>query len=195
MVAVMDNDAHIGPFNVGNPGEFTMIELAEMVKKVVNPSAEVRGAPPPPACVHCVRGSQKGWWCCGLVGCSVGGWEGARLGVGARRLAKLPRPLSGLPPPPTHTRTPHTHSASLTHLTSPRTHPSSTLTLHPHTPHAYPPALADRLGGEHGGRPLAPSPRHHQGQDAAGVGAQGAAARGPAQDGRRLQAVRCGAVG
>lgn len=41
MVAVMDNEEHIGPFNVGNPGEFTMIELAEMVKKVVNPKVEI----------------------------------------------------------------------------------------------------------------------------------------------------------
>ncbi|KAL4441845.1 hypothetical protein ABPG77_003761 [Micractinium sp. CCAP 211/92] len=40
MVRVMDNEEHIGPFNIGNPGEFTMIELAEMVKKVVNPNAE-----------------------------------------------------------------------------------------------------------------------------------------------------------
>jgi UDP-glucuronate decarboxylase len=41
MVAVMDNEEHVGPFNVGNPGEFTMIELAEMVKKVVNPKVEI----------------------------------------------------------------------------------------------------------------------------------------------------------
>lgn len=37
MVAVMDNDESIGPFNVGNPGEFTMLELAQVVKEVVNP--------------------------------------------------------------------------------------------------------------------------------------------------------------
>jgi nucleoside-diphosphate-sugar epimerase len=29
MVAVMDGD-EIGPFNVGNPGEFTMLELADV---------------------------------------------------------------------------------------------------------------------------------------------------------------------
>jgi hypothetical protein len=29
MVAVMDGD-EIGPFNIGNPGEFTMLELAEV---------------------------------------------------------------------------------------------------------------------------------------------------------------------
>ena len=37
MVAVMDGDELIGPFNVGNPGEFTMLELAKVVKEVVNP--------------------------------------------------------------------------------------------------------------------------------------------------------------
>lgn len=41
MVAVMDNDEHIGPFNIGNPGEFTMVELAEMVKRVINPDVEI----------------------------------------------------------------------------------------------------------------------------------------------------------
>lgn len=40
MVAVMDSD-HTGPFNVGNPGEFTMLELANEVKAVANPSAEI----------------------------------------------------------------------------------------------------------------------------------------------------------
>ncbi len=33
----MDGDEFIGPFNIGNPGEFTMLELAEVVKEVVNP--------------------------------------------------------------------------------------------------------------------------------------------------------------
>ena len=41
MVAVMDGDEFIGPFNVGNPGEFTMLELAQVVKEVVNPKAEI----------------------------------------------------------------------------------------------------------------------------------------------------------
>ena len=30
-----------GPFNVGNPTEFTMLELAEVVKEVVNPHAKI----------------------------------------------------------------------------------------------------------------------------------------------------------
>ena len=43
MVAVMDNEDQTGPFNIGNPGEFTMTELAELVREVVNPKAEVGG--------------------------------------------------------------------------------------------------------------------------------------------------------
>jgi UDP-glucuronate decarboxylase len=41
MVAVMDGD-EIGPFNVGNPGEFTMLQLAELVQQIVaNPKSEI----------------------------------------------------------------------------------------------------------------------------------------------------------
>lgn len=40
MVAIMDSD-HMGPFNVGNPVEFTMIELANEVKKVVGGNSEI----------------------------------------------------------------------------------------------------------------------------------------------------------
>ncbi|CAK9231330.1 unnamed protein product [Sphagnum troendelagicum] len=32
---------HIGPFNLGNPGEFTMLELAEVVKEVIDPLAKI----------------------------------------------------------------------------------------------------------------------------------------------------------
>lgn len=32
---------HIGPFNLGNPGEFTMLELAEVVKDVIDPKAQI----------------------------------------------------------------------------------------------------------------------------------------------------------
>lgn len=32
---------HIGPFNLGNPGEFTMLELAEIVKEVIDPNARI----------------------------------------------------------------------------------------------------------------------------------------------------------
>jgi UDP-glucuronate decarboxylase len=41
MVATMDNDNYIGPFNIGNPGEFTMLELANVVKDLVNPDVEI----------------------------------------------------------------------------------------------------------------------------------------------------------
>ena len=40
MVRVMDGP-HTGPFNIGNPTEFTMLELAQVVKEVVNPKAEI----------------------------------------------------------------------------------------------------------------------------------------------------------
>jgi nucleoside-diphosphate-sugar epimerase len=35
------DEKHIGPFNIGNPNEFTMLELANVVKEVVNPSTEI----------------------------------------------------------------------------------------------------------------------------------------------------------
>ncbi|XP_059296561.1 UDP-glucuronic acid decarboxylase 1-like isoform X2 [Lycium ferocissimum] len=40
LVALMEGE-HIGPFNLGNPGEFTMLELAEVVKEVIDPSATI----------------------------------------------------------------------------------------------------------------------------------------------------------
>jgi len=40
LVTLMEGE-HTGPFNIGNPGEFTMLELAQLVKKVVNPNAEI----------------------------------------------------------------------------------------------------------------------------------------------------------
>ncbi|KAL5986165.1 UDP-glucuronic acid decarboxylase 5 [Asimina triloba] len=33
---------HTGPINIGNPGEFTMMELAETVKELVNPNVSVK---------------------------------------------------------------------------------------------------------------------------------------------------------
>ncbi len=38
MVAVMEGD-EIGPFNIGNPNEFTMLELASLVKEVRRPGS------------------------------------------------------------------------------------------------------------------------------------------------------------
>ncbi len=52
------------------PGEFTMIELAEMVKKVVNPKAEVR---PGPAGFLQLEHSCNGWHCRCVTDSAVGG--------------------------------------------------------------------------------------------------------------------------
>jgi UDP-glucuronate decarboxylase len=41
MTRLMDNDVHTGPINIGNPTEFTMLELAKVVQEVVNPDAEI----------------------------------------------------------------------------------------------------------------------------------------------------------
>eukprot|EP00245_Coleochaete_scutata_P001813 TRINITY_DN12261_c0_g1_i1.p1 TRINITY_DN12261_c0_g1~~TRINITY_DN12261_c0_g1_i1.p1 ORF type:complete len:438 (-),score=82.17 TRINITY_DN12261_c0_g1_i1:945-2258(-) len=40
LMALMEGD-EIGPFNLGNPGEFTMLELAEVVKEVIDPEAKI----------------------------------------------------------------------------------------------------------------------------------------------------------
>jgi UDP-glucuronate decarboxylase len=40
IIKLMDGE-HTGPFNIGNLCEFTMLELAEKVKKVVNPDAKI----------------------------------------------------------------------------------------------------------------------------------------------------------
>lgn len=40
LIRLMEGD-HIGPFNLGNPGEFTMLELAQVVKEIVDPNAKI----------------------------------------------------------------------------------------------------------------------------------------------------------
>ncbi|KAL1819597.1 UDP-glucuronic acid decarboxylase 1 [Daucus carota subsp. sativus] len=40
LVALMEGE-HVGPFNLGNPGEFTMLELAQVVKEAIDPSAAI----------------------------------------------------------------------------------------------------------------------------------------------------------
>ncbi|XP_071734779.1 UDP-glucuronic acid decarboxylase 1-like [Rutidosis leptorrhynchoides] len=40
LMALMEGE-HIGPFNLGNPGEFTMLELAQVVKETIDPSATI----------------------------------------------------------------------------------------------------------------------------------------------------------
>ena len=41
------NDEHIGPINIGNPGEYTILQLAETIQKMVNPDAELTYKPLP----------------------------------------------------------------------------------------------------------------------------------------------------
>jgi UDP-glucuronate decarboxylase len=48
MIAMMDTSADVtGPVNLGNPGEFTMRELAEMVQEIVGSSVEIVHLPLP----------------------------------------------------------------------------------------------------------------------------------------------------
>lgn len=41
------NGEHIGPVNLGNPDEYTILQLAENVQKLVNPDAQIKFAPLP----------------------------------------------------------------------------------------------------------------------------------------------------
>uniref|UniRef100_A0A0C9S8R9 UDP-glucuronate decarboxylase n=1 Tax=Wollemia nobilis TaxID=56998 RepID=A0A0C9S8R9_9CONI len=41
LIRLMEGD-NTGPINIGNPGEFTMIELAEAVKELIEPSATIK---------------------------------------------------------------------------------------------------------------------------------------------------------
>ncbi|XP_071717227.1 UDP-glucuronic acid decarboxylase 4-like [Rutidosis leptorrhynchoides] len=36
---------HVGPFNLGNPGEFTMLELAQVVRETIDPNARIAFRP------------------------------------------------------------------------------------------------------------------------------------------------------
>lgn len=45
-IRLMNND-YIGPVNLGNPGEYTILQLAEAVQKLVNPAAEINFKPLP----------------------------------------------------------------------------------------------------------------------------------------------------
>ena len=46
MMRLMDGE-HIGPINIGNPGEYTILELANTIQKMVNPEAELVFKPLP----------------------------------------------------------------------------------------------------------------------------------------------------
>jgi UDP-glucuronate decarboxylase len=41
------NGEHIGPINIGNPGEYTILELAKTIQEMVNPNAELTFKPLP----------------------------------------------------------------------------------------------------------------------------------------------------
>jgi UDP-glucuronate decarboxylase len=46
LIRLMNNE-QIGPVNLGNPDEYTILELAKAVQKLVNPKAEIKFAPLP----------------------------------------------------------------------------------------------------------------------------------------------------
>ena len=46
MMRLMNNE-HIGPMNIGNPGEYTILQLAETIQKMINPDAELTFKPLP----------------------------------------------------------------------------------------------------------------------------------------------------
>lgn len=48
MIRMMSQDSQTGPINLGNPGEFTMLELAQMIKDLVDPNTEIKHLPPTP---------------------------------------------------------------------------------------------------------------------------------------------------
>ena len=43
---LMNND-HIGPINLGNPDEYTILQLAQAVQKMINPDGEIIFKPLP----------------------------------------------------------------------------------------------------------------------------------------------------
>ncbi|RWW62084.1 hypothetical protein BHE74_00030809 [Ensete ventricosum] len=44
LIRLMEGE-HVGPFNLGNPGEFTMLELARVVQDTIDPSAKIEFRP------------------------------------------------------------------------------------------------------------------------------------------------------
>jgi UDP-glucuronate decarboxylase len=45
-IRLMNSD-YVGPLNLGNPGEYTILELAEAVQNLINPNAEIKFEPLP----------------------------------------------------------------------------------------------------------------------------------------------------
>jgi len=46
-MTLLMNGEHVGPINIGNPGEYTILELAQTIQKMINPHAEVSFKPLP----------------------------------------------------------------------------------------------------------------------------------------------------
>merc|ERR1712154_501669 len=44
LMRLMNGD-HVGPINIGNPGEYTILELATSIQNIVNPDAEINRLP------------------------------------------------------------------------------------------------------------------------------------------------------
>lgn len=44
LIRLMEGE-HVGPFNLGNPGEFTMLELAKVVQETIDPNASIEFRP------------------------------------------------------------------------------------------------------------------------------------------------------
>ncbi|KAG4401567.1 hypothetical protein GLYMA_02G018000v4 [Glycine max] len=44
LIRLMEGE-HVGPFNLGNPGEFTMLELAKVVQETIDPDARIEYRP------------------------------------------------------------------------------------------------------------------------------------------------------
>ncbi|MBO9999077.1 MAG: GDP-mannose 4,6-dehydratase [Cyanobacteria bacterium SID2] len=47
MMRLMENDEHLGPVNIGNPDEYTILELAQTIQKLVNPDVDIQFEPLP----------------------------------------------------------------------------------------------------------------------------------------------------
>jgi UDP-glucuronate decarboxylase len=45
-IRLMNSD-YIGPVNIGNPGEYTILELAQAVQQMINPDAQIKFEPLP----------------------------------------------------------------------------------------------------------------------------------------------------
>jgi UDP-glucuronate decarboxylase len=46
LIRLMEGE-HLGPINLGNPGEYTILELAEKIQQMVNPNAQIQYEPLP----------------------------------------------------------------------------------------------------------------------------------------------------